>query len=394
MHVADFFICHYAIRSACLSCTRRSSRSMDEKFHLGREIIVNHIFQKWNIDTSSREICDNKHFCVLFAELEKFVLSTPLIHRTIDVVWLESTFEAELVQVFNVVLSGTENYSLLAFFDMLSENVKKSGIFFTGTHDKEMQLELIWKLRVFVDLDHSIVFHSWKRELFDLRRNSGGKKHALPIGGHFLSDGLNLICETQLEETISLIVDDHLDLGQSQPSLVNAVHQTAGCRDNHIRVQQEPFKLIFHIVATDDQTVSQICILRQLLEVLGWLECKLSGRWQNDGPGAHNLTMLPEPLYNWDYKWGSFTAASSCHGNHIETLEKDWYRTSLDRCWQWVALLLDGLEELWRQVVGLETATGRLFLGLASTAFRFRIHHACLTRLKIIDCSARFIWIF
>lgn len=117
-------------------------------------------------------------------------------------------------------------------------------------------------------MNHSIVFHSRQCELFDLRGNRGREKHTLSILWHFLSDGLDLIREAQLEETISLIVNDHLHLGQSQASLVDAVHQTTRRCDDHIRVQQEPLKLILHIVPTNDQTMCQICVLRKLLEVL------------------------------------------------------------------------------------------------------------------------------
>ena len=97
------------------------------------------------------------------------------------------------------------------------------------------------------------------------------EEHTLPIGWHLVRDGLDLIGETELEQAISLIVDDHLDLGEGEARLVHAVHETTRCRDDHIRVEQQSLKLILHVVATDDEAVRQIGVFRQLLEVCSGL---------------------------------------------------------------------------------------------------------------------------
>ena len=47
------------------------------------------------------------------------------------------------MQVLDVVLGGTENNSLLAFGDALSENVEQTSFFLGGSHDKEMKLQLV-----------------------------------------------------------------------------------------------------------------------------------------------------------------------------------------------------------------------------------------------------------
>ena len=94
-----------------------------------------------------------------------------------------------------------------------------------------------------------------------MRGDCRGKEHALPIGWHALSDRLDLISETKLKQAIRLIVDDHLHLGQSETRLVNTVHQATRCGNNHIRIEQESFELVFHVVAADYQAVSQIRVL-------------------------------------------------------------------------------------------------------------------------------------
>ena len=64
------------------------------------------------------------------------------------------------MQVFDVVLGGTEDNSLLAFGDALSENVEQTSFFLGGSHDKEMKLQLVRQLGISVNLHHAIVLHS------------------------------------------------------------------------------------------------------------------------------------------------------------------------------------------------------------------------------------------
>lgn len=128
------------------------------------------------------------------------------------------------MDILNVILGGTEDNRLLLKLDMLPQNVEECCVFLSRSNDKEVQFELVWQLRVPVYLDHSIVFHSRKSKLLDLRGNGGWEEHTLPILRHFLCDSFDLICEAQLEQAIGFIVDHHLHLSQCEASLVDAVH--------------------------------------------------------------------------------------------------------------------------------------------------------------------------
>ena len=94
----------------------------------------------------------------------------------------------------------------------------------------------------------------------------------MAVGGHSLSDSLDLLCEPQLEEPISFIEYHHLYLRELETCLGDAVHETTGCCDNDIWIQQESLELVFHVVATDDKTVGQVGVLGELLEILSGLE--------------------------------------------------------------------------------------------------------------------------
>ena len=91
----------------------------------------------------------------------------------------------------------------------------------------------------------------------------------MAIRRHPLSNGLDLLREPQLKEPVSFVVYHHLYLSELETCLGDAVHQTTGCGDNHIWVQQESLELVLHVVATNDKTVGQVGVLCQLLEIMG-----------------------------------------------------------------------------------------------------------------------------
>ena len=183
-------------------------------------------------------------------------------------------------------------------------------------------------------MDHSVLFHTRQRELFDLRGDSRGKHHTLPVGRHAFSDRLDLISEPKLKQSIRLIVDDHLHLGQGEARLVNTVHQTARRGDNDVWIEQQSFELVFHVVAADYQAVRQVRVLGQLLEVHCRLQRQLSRRGEDHSSRTNRLAMLLEALDNGDDERGCFTTTRSRHRNHIEALEQNWNGSSLNRRWQ------------------------------------------------------------
>jgi hypothetical protein len=49
MHISQLLLCDQAVRHTMLTITSGSSRPMDEKFELGREIIVHYVFQEGDV---------------------------------------------------------------------------------------------------------------------------------------------------------------------------------------------------------------------------------------------------------------------------------------------------------------------------------------------------------
>ena len=125
------------------------------------------------------------------------------------------------------------------------------------------------------------------------------------------------------------------------------MHQAAGCCNNHIWIKQKPFKLIFHVVTANDQTMRKVRILGQLLEIIGGLDCQLASRSENYTSSANDCAVGFKFFDDWDAKSAGLATACSSHGDDVETLQNDWNSSALDWRRQVVAFLLDGLIELW-----------------------------------------------
>ena len=133
---------------------------MDEQFHLGREVVVHHILEQRDVDTSCSEIGDKEHFDHFFTEPEQPVLSSPLVHGTVNVVTRDPSLRAKLAQVLDVVLGGTKDDCLLLASYLFVEDVEQNGFLLHGTRYVEMELEPVGKFGVAIDLHHAIVFHT------------------------------------------------------------------------------------------------------------------------------------------------------------------------------------------------------------------------------------------
>ena len=77
-----------------------------------------------------------------------------------------------------------------------------------------------------------------------------------------------------------------------------------------------------------------------------------------------------------------FTTTRPCHCDDIEALKDNGYGSPLNRRWKRISLLLDGLEELWAQIVRLKATTSGLFLRIP--AFRFVVHERDFIIIRLI----------
>jgi hypothetical protein len=91
----------------------------------------------------------------------------------------------------------------------------------------------------------------------------------------------------------------------------------------------------------------KVCVLGQLLEIIGSLDCQLAGWSENYTSSADDCAVGLKFFDDRDAKSSGLATACSSHGDDVETLQNDWNRSALDWRRQVVAFLLDSLIELW-----------------------------------------------
>ena len=101
----------------------------------------------------------------------------------------------------------------------------------------------------------------------------------MSIVRHAGSNFFQLLCKTHFEEPIAFIINNHLDLAQLKACLLDAVHESTWRSDDDIWVEKQPFELVFHVVATRNQTRGEICKSRHRFKVERSLDSNFT-RWR------------------------------------------------------------------------------------------------------------------
>ena len=94
---------------------------MDEQLETGRKVEVNHILQKWDIDSTSCQISHNEEPGLFLSELHQSLFSSVLVHGSINEAGFETSLSAQLVQVLYVMSCGGKDDSLMVWVLKLNE---------------------------------------------------------------------------------------------------------------------------------------------------------------------------------------------------------------------------------------------------------------------------------
>ena len=118
--VGKFLIGYDTVGGSFATSSSCSTSPVNKELHLGGEVIVDHILQERNIDTTSGQIRDKHKVNSLASEVPQLLLSRKLIHGTINKVCFESCFHRKLTEILNVVPRCSKDDCLLALLHLLS----------------------------------------------------------------------------------------------------------------------------------------------------------------------------------------------------------------------------------------------------------------------------------
>lgn len=254
---------------------------MNEELEAWREVEVNDVLHKRNINTTSRQVGNDQIVHLFLAEKSEALLSSLLVHHTEDERCLQLRLPADLMQILDVMpCCGEYNRLVLAVVEVneLLHDVKKCTSLVNRARGKELALQVVGKLGLAVDLNHLVIFDATQGEVLHTVGDCRREEQALAILRHFLRNLIQLLREAHLEEAVSLVINDELDLGQLQVGLLDAMHETARRRNNDVWVEQQPLELVLHVITTSDEHKGEVGLLRDRLEVHCSLDSDLSRR--------------------------------------------------------------------------------------------------------------------
>ena len=123
------------------------------------------------------------------------------------------------------------------------------------------------------------------------------------------------------------------------------MHESSGRRDNNIRVEQQPLKLILHIISSCDQHQCKVCILGNISKIARCLHCDFSCWAQDHCSSTDDLGVALKFVHKGDHESAGFTGACTSHSDHVEALEDGRDCFSLDWSWKVVTFVFDGLQD-------------------------------------------------
>lgn len=120
MHIGKLFLSQDTVRNTGAASTGSTSGSVNKKLHFCREVEMDHIFKKGNVDTTRGQVSDKQKVYMLSSKFDQFLFTTALVHRTVNERGLESCFRTQLVHILNVILSSAEDDCLFPSLHTLS----------------------------------------------------------------------------------------------------------------------------------------------------------------------------------------------------------------------------------------------------------------------------------
>ena len=123
-----------------------------------------------------------------------------------------------------------------------------------------------------------------ERYLLYLLAHSSREEKCISIRWYILEDGVDALGETHIEHLVSLIQYNIVHMLQLSHATIDEVEKTTRCGYDDLYTMLEGAYLTAYIgSAIDCSNVESVDVLGETVEVIGYLETKLTGRTQDNG---------------------------------------------------------------------------------------------------------------
>lgn len=263
------------------SSSPRSTDAVHVGFRYVRDVVVDHVFELVDIDSSGGDIGRNEDPSRLFFEIRKCPLTIVLRLVSMDSLGDYSSSHEELHDLVRSVL-GSGKYEHVPDFRILQK-----------VDDQTI-------LASFVDVVHALTdglggrrnrsnFHFLRItensscKSHDIGRHSGREEQCLTLDRDDFQELLDIVYEPHIEHPVRLIEHEYLDVRKRNISLTHEVQKPSRSRDQNIDPLPEPLHLIPLLHSPKYNCLMQSGISSVCLETLLYLDSELPCRSHDEG---------------------------------------------------------------------------------------------------------------
>lgn len=258
------------------SCATRTTDAMDIGFRNIRDLVVDHVLERVDIDTTSRDIRSDEDASSSCLEVHESFLSRGLRLVPVDSLSRYTIFSEDLHDFIGSTFCPGKYEN--GFYRLFLEKFEEEVWFISLIDEINTLFDDIDGRRDRCDGHFRRIDEDRARELHDLGRHSCREKECLLLRREDSEELLHIMDESHIEHTICLIEDEELDIAEGYMFLIHEVKEASWCRDEDIDSISESIYLCSLSDATEYDGRAKSCVSSIRLKALTDLDSELTSR--------------------------------------------------------------------------------------------------------------------
>lgn len=256
------------------SCATRTTDAMDIGFRNIRDLVVDHVLERVDIDTTSRDIRSDEDASSSCLEVHESFLSRGLRLVPVDSLSRYTIFSEDLHDFIGSTFCPSKYKN--GFDGLFLEKFEKKMWLISFIDEINTLFDDIDGRRDRCDGHFRRIDEDRARELHDLGRHSCREKECLLLRREDSEELLHIMDESHIEHTICLIEDEELDIAEGYMFLIHEVKEASWCRDEDIDSISESIYLCSLSDTTEYDGRAEACMSSVCLEALTDLDSELT----------------------------------------------------------------------------------------------------------------------
>ena len=303
---------------AFVSRPARAADAVDVGFRLMGQIVIKHVRQPRNVDTTGGDVGGDEHVDLALLELGQGLLPGSLTLVPMDGPGLNALPAQLPHHPVRAVLGAGKDQR--AFHLRAAQKVGQQVLLVGLIHQIQVLLDGVHGAADRVYLHADRVFEDAHGQLFHLGGHGGGEEKRLPLFRQKGDDFFHIVDEAHVQHPISLVQHKNLNFGKADKALTDQVVQPSGRSHQNVYAPLELLHLRLLAYAAENHTGAQRHLFAVGHKVFLNLQGQFPGGGQDQRPNIPSFPggpLLIKPLQNRQGEGGGLAGARLGAAQHV-----------------------------------------------------------------------------